>query len=787
MTTNPKQLASPYSTGDGGGDLQSQVGAYYLAGLLLRHVPRGLDAGTLSEVRFQRLYEGLAVDDLVCVADTPGGTAKLALQIKNDLTFGERDALFAEVMTACWQTYNSTRFDRARDRFGIALGVYQSKVDQHYQTVLTWARNSTTAAGFLERISKKRLAHENHREFVRLVRGKLTATKGSPVGDEELWGFLRAMVVLHFDLQTDGSRDRTHTVNSLRDALQPGAGPGAEALYPRLMALSAEANRTAGEYTRDTLVGRIAPEGYSFAASPDCRDDLARLGELRDHILADIRTDVAGLTLNRIAATEAAEDGFEEAALLLLVGPPGVGKSGIWKALVEKHRLAGPVLVLSADRLDGKGWPGFARTLGLTRTAEEIVRVVSGHPRPCIFIDGIDRINDPGARLAVNDLLRAVEKVLPSTRARRWWCVATAREGGLERLGWLDRVARGVATARVPELADEEVKLVLERHPRLRPLLGQVQLQPVLTNPFFLDLIADDRMAPAAGGTIPLTEVEVGNVWWERLVGPVDSTAGRERQQMLAAAAERLIGSGRRRFADAGLPAGALASLETDRILTRDHGQNVCRFAHDLLEDWALVRVLEQHREDLTGYLKGSGQPHGLLRAVGLLACTLLERGNTADEWAALLAAVEAAEGLAPRWRQAVLTAPFLSTRVGELLDRAREVLFAGDGERLRDLLLFLRTSEVDPDPSMNAAVARVAKTPEDAFALAVRFPLPRWYVWFRTIDWLLRNTGDLDGELEHEATRVMEIWQEKSGPGAPLRREIGLLIETWLRRAEED
>ena len=176
-----------------------------------------------------------------------------------------------------------------------------------------------------------------------------------------------------------------------------------------------------------------------------------------------------------------------------------------------------------------------------------------------------------------------------------------------------------------------------------------------------------------------------------------------------------------------------------------------------------------------------------MLRAVGLLACTFLERGDTADEWAALLAAVEAGEGLAPRWRQAVLTAPFLSTRVGELLDRAREVLLAGDGERLRDLLVFLRTTEVDPDPSMNVAVARVAKTPEDAFALAVRFPLPRWYVWFRTIDWLLRNANNLDGELEHEATRVMEIWQEKSGPGAPLRREIGELFETWLRRAEEE
>src|SRR5262249_5688737 len=160
---------------------QSQVGAYYLAGLLLRHVPRGLDAGTLTEVRFQRLYEGEPLDDLVCVADTATGPSKLPLQIKNDLTFGEKDELFEEVMAACWRTYTSTNFNRDRDRFGIVLGVYKTKVDEHYQTVLTWARNSSSAAAFLARIGQPGLSHKNHREFVALVRSKLGAAAGSPV------------------------------------------------------------------------------------------------------------------------------------------------------------------------------------------------------------------------------------------------------------------------------------------------------------------------------------------------------------------------------------------------------------------------------------------------------------------------------------------------------------------------------------------------------------------------------------------------------------------------------
>lgn len=789
MTTSPKQIASPFSTGGGGDDLQSQVGAYYLAGLLLRHVPRGLDAGTLAEVRFQRLYEGEPLDDLVCVAETATGPSKLALQIKNDLTFGEKDELFSEVMAACWRTYNSPHFDRGRDRFGIVLGVYKTKIDEHYQTVLTWARNSSNAAAFLGRIGQPGLSHKNHREFVALVRSRLAGAHGGAVGDDDLWGFLRSMVILHFDLLAGGSRDATHAVNCLQHVLPADTGPGPTELFSRLRDISAEANRTAGEYTGQSLTQRLLAEGFRLVPSPDCRDDLARLDALRDHILDDIRTDIGGLTLNRVDQIESAHGQFADAALLLLTGPPGGGKSGVWKMLVERHRLAGPALVLSADRIDGKGWPGFARSQGLSRNAEELLLAISTHPLPCVFIDGIDRIEDDGARLAVNDLLRTAEKVLPPVGGRRQWrCVATAREGNLGQLTWLDRkVVQQVVPVRVPELADEEVRLVLAHQPRLRALSTQGRLRPVLKNPFLLDLLTDRRIVAEGAVAVPASEVEVGDVWWERFAGRDGQAEGRERQQAMIEAARRLINAPRRRFGDGGLPPTALVTLESDRVFIRDQGQNVYRFGHDLLEDWSLLRLLEQRRGDLPAYLQELGQPHGLLRAVRLLGCMLLERGGTAGEWVELLRAIGQAVGLAPRWGQAVLTGPFLSTRLEELLDKAREALLADDGRLLIDLLVALRTTEVDVDPQIMERTATVADSPEEALALALRYPLPRWYAWHRTLRWLLRHAGEFNEAVRHEAARVMEVWQERSGPGDPLRREIGELALAWLHDAEDD
>ena len=83
-----KKVASPISTGGAGNDYEKRVGAYYLASLLLQAVPRGQEAGVTREVRFQRLYEGEPLDDLIIVSELPVGEAKLALQIKRDLTFG---------------------------------------------------------------------------------------------------------------------------------------------------------------------------------------------------------------------------------------------------------------------------------------------------------------------------------------------------------------------------------------------------------------------------------------------------------------------------------------------------------------------------------------------------------------------------------------------------------------------------------------------------------------------------------------------------------------------------
>ncbi len=251
----------------------------------------------------------------------------------------------------------------------------------------------------------------------------------------------------------------------------------------------------------------------------------------------------------------------------------------------------------------------------------------------------------------------------------------------------------------------------------------------------------------------------------------------------LIEAARRLINASYRRFPDCNMSPNALTTLESDRVIIRDSGQNVYRFSHDLYGDWSLLRLLEQKRPELPNYLQGLGQPHGILRAVRLLGCMLLE-GNKIDEWTSLMKAFERVSELSPRWQQAVLTAPFLSTRLKDLLDKSRKNLLDNNSRLLIKLLVALRTTEVDVDPQ----IATLTDSPEEALTLALNFPLPRWYVWYWTLRWLLENHQELNEATRYEASRLMEVWQERtSGPDELLRREIGELVFAWLQEIEED
>ena len=784
----PESLTSPYPAGGGGSDYERLVGAAYLAMALLRSVPRGLDGGTAREVRFQRLYEGQPLDDLIIVADLPDGESKLALQIKRDLVFGEANTTFQDVVRACWQTFKSPDFNARTDRFGVIIGLYSKRIDEHFQSVLTWARSSANAKDFLSRVLQARLSNKTQIGFVKLIRTTLDACLGDAVGDDDLWNFLRSMVLLHFDFQKSGSRDYAYVVEILKYALGDQKQEESPRLFAQLAAYSAEANHTAGSFDSDALRGRLLADGFTLRQTPNCKDDIDRLREHAGLVLADIRTDIGGRVLNRLPIVVEAREKLYSASLLEIIGRPGAGKSAILKALVESHQAEGPAIVLAGDRLIGAvGWNGFARDLRLDRPLREILLAISGSSSPCLFINDVDRITEPGARKAVNDLVRAVAAISSSHNAvRRWGVAVCARDENLRQLhDWFDWRALGQPEAlMVPNLTRQEISILASHSPRLKPLLSHKQLEDLIGNPFMLRLLEDQRMGlDMESQPRVVTEIEVSRVWWDKLVGS-DGVAGLARQQTLLEFGRRNIRSPGAPLSAAGVQLEALYSLALDGILKRDAVRDVYRFSHDLLEDWTLYRVLDSQRGRLAAYLIELEQPVGLLRAVQLLGLFMLEF-DPAGVWAGLVEQLERTPGLAPRWRQALLTAPLLSSHAAALLDSLELFLVVEDARRLIDLMTAVRTAEVMPDFSILPVAERMAERPEEVLPILMTSPIPRWHVWLPLIGWLVRHLESLPKVVRPEALNLMEIWQQKSASGSVYRKEIGEIALGWLEEIE--
>jgi len=340
----------------------------------------------------------------------------------------------------------------------------------------------------------------------------------------------------------------------------------------------------------------------------------------------------------------------------------------------------------------------------------------------------------------------------------------------------------------VPELTEEELQSVVESSPRLKPLLSLSQLSPILKNPLMLRLLEDPRMLPNPGDLPPVaTEIEISKVWWNRLVCNEGSVSGSDRKSSLLRLGKQVIKSPGKHFTvEETVSPESIISLTADRILVQDPDREVYHFDHDLLEDWVMYRVLDQRREELPFYLQELEEPFGLLRAVQLLGLALLENSKTADSWIQLIEQVEQASELSPRWRQALLTAPLVSPRANDLLDKAKSFLIADDAKRLIELMVALRTVEVMPNFSLIPLSEQTKQElANQLMPLFMSDPIPRWSVWKPFMGWLLKRISNLPVGIRPEAARLMEIWQTKTPARAIYKREIGEIAIAWLKEVE--
>nr|WP_297384458.1 hypothetical protein [uncultured Roseateles sp.] len=724
--------ASPASAGPAGPLLEGHVGAQYLLPLLSGGEARGLPGVVVTRVAFQRGGLGHPMDDVVVTGhDARGQAATLELQAKRTIDFTASDPVFTDVVACAVRAARKPEFDGTRCEIAVAIARTSTKIERHIQEALKWAREYQDAEGFFRRLNQPGAAHRAMRDFVEAFRGHMR-TASAPDDDAAVWRLLRRFKVLAFDFEQAGSVCALYARERCAMQLAPQETSRAGELWDSLQQIALEADAAGGDLDSAQLRRRLTSErGFRLAGDRRLHAARERLAEMAANTLATIGTEVHGVRLDRGTRAADVQRALENGRYVEIRGAGGVGKSGVLKDLAQRIGIESRIVVVAPHRIPGGGWAALQAQLGCDATAAQLLTDLAGDGGATLFIDGVDRFDDPREQATVVDLIRATASVLG------FRIVATARlDFDADARAWLPQQALQelgeAAPLVIDELGDDEVAQLRAADPALAALLRPGHpAAKLVRNLYRLERLA--RSAPADGAA-PYSEAQMAMQWWTTGDSPERSGRDDRRRLLRALSAHSLSSSAP--LDTSGSPTEAARTL-IDSGTLREVTVARVEFAHDVLRDWALGCMFYEEPEHLEALPLGAPAPMRLVRGVEIAARLHAENGEDAAAWQTLLRRVSA-PGAHGSWRRAVLLALARSERALELLQRLLPVLAADAAALLTELVRTAIAVDSQPAaPLWRALGADVDRLPHDWVA-------PSGPAWHNLIEWSLVCTDRL-------------------------------------------
>ena len=774
-------MSSTISTGGAGTHYESRVAAYFIGAVLCQTAARGLPQGMVAiKVEFQRGFEGdsSALDDVILEGTSGTSKSRLSLQVKRELTFGDNE-LFKEVMGDCWKTFSSSEFTKERDRFGVAIGKIAQGVEKGGRDVLDLAKKKSDAADFVNHLGQQGVASNSMRKFAGNIRDRLDESKDSPVSDTEFWEFLRHFEILYFDFEQGESSDSlAGCINGLVPALIPADAGKASSLWDALIGIADEYKPAAGSLTRSQLI-EILHNRFRLSGLSHHADDVSKIQTSSERILNSISSQLGAVHLDRSSSLSEVIQRSTECEFVEITGEPGSGKSALLKTFAEIKAQDFPVLVIDTKRLpETPGLEALERLWGISGALDRLIPDFSRIERPCLFIDGVDRLEDAGQWATVNDLIKCIRQ---ADSGERWCIIVTARANTIDYRQSLAKEAMGKRQGRIDVnvLSDDEVQQVAAAYPPLSALIkDDGPAADLAKRPYLLDRLIKSKFPTSDAPQSKITEIDLMlDLWTDD--GGKGQAFRIQRQSVLTKLGKGLL-------AGEGLPKAfdiaetdALQSLSQDDIIRNDPITGKLEFCHDILEDWVLCRCLDDETVDIVSVLKNLDQALWLVEAVQLLAQYYLEKKSDAAIWQNLLQSVSD-DALDPRWKRTVLTALLQSPMAFELLVKLETVFFENGAKLLREMMVSLRTIEILPNTSWyNPQIQIDGLDDPMRKELAYSSAYPRARAWRPFLGWLRHRIDKIPPRLVSELSKVLEVLPKSMGAVPDFLSDV---VVDWAR-----
>lgn len=623
MATN----SNVYSQGAGGVFYENAVQTGYFISFLLGLTMPGTADGKIEHFRQQAGSLGYETDDLLLECKTSDEPVRILLQIKHQLTISEGGEEFGKVISAAWKDFNNTNlFNQDRDKLFIVKSDLTLDEKNHLLVILDWARAKASAVDLKNEVS--RLKQKN--KYYQLIRSViLKHNPDDAITDDQYFNFLRCLYVPELDYDVDGSQQRA-IFFSLIDNFKSDSTAAAKNIWKQIASHLQDTNSKGGSYHRNSL----SDEWKGLFKTGEYQQEVIQLRKFaerkQEELIANIKDTIGDFKLTRGALVEKVSALLNDSKICVIAGDPGAGKSAVAKNVIENIKTSydGFVLAFKADELHSSSLNAYFAQFGIHRTLKEVFGVFGLYKHNLIYIDAMEKLLEVDS-LAATQLFYAV-KDIPNVSL-----LISCRKSDLGMIEFKYLGAQPYVKTEIEILNDQDLGGVFNELPALRPLGENARIRSLIRVPKYLDF-AYRAVIQSGQQFDQITEITFKEKLWDVIVedkinGNREGLPARRSRLLIDIAISR--SKVMKPFAPVTVDdTQALDLLLKENIVISSIAGNEYAPAHDVLEDWALVKFVDSHfriKGTSDEFFPGLGQEPSMRRAYRLWVQAALQGEQT--------------------------------------------------------------------------------------------------------------------------------------------------------------
>lgn len=783
MTESAKQQSNPFSTGGGGQNFETRVQAAFTVLMLSGRLGPCLPPFPITKIKLQGRYAGFNTDDFIVFSKQPETEkrAKLLAQIKHDISITAGDATFAEVIQSTWNDFSDESFDSSTDAIALITGPLSATDINDVRPILEWARHSEDEKEFFTKINTPNFSSDAKRKKLEAFKTHLKNANGKTddVPDRQVWEFLKVFHIIGYDLDTESGS----TLSLLHSLIAQYSNEAAPFLWTRVIDAVQTANQNAGTLTLESLPEDIRT-AFSTVNFSSWSSDVTKLKEHGNYILGGIRTTIGGIHIKQSDAFAQLLSLTETSNFLFVSGERGAGKSSLIREFSDYIGKRAPIFCLRTEDLDQTHLDNVFSAMGLRGSLRDLEAGFALMPKKYLVIESLEKLLELEKTTAFTDLLHLLKN------QQGWTAIATGRDYAYQLIAFnhLQPLGINFTTLTLSGFSNDQVENLCEQLQPLQKLSDNPTLKLLLKSPFFADLAyrvlqTGTEFTPEDG------EKEFRNAVWRDVIAKEQVRANgmpsKRKQAFIDIAVSRakqmVYGVPENQF-----DGDVVLKLEEDNLVRRDSKNSLVSPAHDVLEDWALDRYIEdayrKYSNNTQSFLDAIGHEPAMNRAFRLWLHQKLRYGENVDNF---VRSVVNSQDIQRYWQDETIAAVLQGDNPDNFLRLLKEQLFLKNGELLKRFCFILRIACQTPDQRLTSKLKENDKKAlVDALLLK-----PYGQGWKAMICFLLEKRDSLLEGLTPHITAVLNHWSSLLNLSEDLpvpAREAGLLALHLLAPLKE-